>query len=202
MEGGEKLSLEQIRAFLTTSQDVQFEGKGRREIYGFIGQVLRYHDYERVGRRSKGLLKQYLAKMTGMSRAQLTRLIGTYQQGLPVEPCLYRREKFTAQYTAADIELLAQTDEAHESMSGPATQKILYREFYEFGNKKYERLANISSAHLYRLRKTRTYRNRFMSYQPTRPVQITIGERRRPDPQGLPGYIRIDTVHQGDLDGQ
>ena len=202
MEGGEKLSLEQIRAFLTTSQDVKFEGKGRKEIYGFIGQVLRHHDYERLRRRSKGLLKQYLSKMTGMSRAQLTRLIGTYQQGLPVEPRTYRREKFTVQYAPADIELLAQTDEAHESMSGPATQKILYREYYEFGNKKYERLANISSAHLYRLRKTRTYRNRFMSYQPTRPVQIAIGERRRPDPQGQPGYIRIDTVHQGDLDGQ
>ena len=28
-----------------------------------------------------------------------------------------------------------------------------------------------------------------------------IGERRRPEPNGKPGYIRIDTVHQGDLDG-
>jgi hypothetical protein len=26
-------------------------------------------------------------------------------------------------------------------------------------------------------------------------------ERRRPDPQGQPGYLRVDTVHQGDLDG-
>ena len=202
MDGGEKLSLEQIRAFLETSQDVKFEGRGRKESYGFVGQVLRHHDYERLGRRSKGLLKRYLAKMTGMSRAQVTRLIGIYQEGLPVEPRPYRREKFAALYTPADIELLAQTDEAHERMSGPATRKILYREFYEFGNEKYERLANISSAHLYRLRKTRTYRNRFVSYQPTRPVQIAIGERRRPDPQGQPGYIRIDTVHQGDLDGQ
>ena len=202
MDGGEKLSLEQIRAFLETSQDVKFEGRGRKESYGFVGQVLRHDDYERLGRRSKGLLKRYLAKMTGMSRAQVTRLIGIYQEGLPVEPRPYRREKFAALYTPADIELLAQTDEAHERMSGPATRKILYREFYEFGNEKYERLANISSAHLYRLRKTRTYRNRFVSYQPTRPVQIAIGERRRPDPQGQPGYIRIDTVHQGDLDGQ
>jgi hypothetical protein len=30
---------------------------------------------------------------------------------------------------------------------------------------------------------------------------VTIGERRKPDPQGRPGYLRIDTVHQGDQDG-
>ena len=28
-----------------------------------------------------------------------------------------------------------------------------------------------------------------------------IGIRKAPAPQGLPGYIRIDTVHLGDLDG-
>ena len=31
---------------------------------------------------------------------------------------------------------------------------------------------------------------------------MKIGERRKPDPKGKPGMIRIDTVHQGDLDGQ
>ena len=32
-------------------------------------------------------------------------------------------------------------------------------------------------------------------------MQITIGERRRPQPFGQPGHVRVDTVHQGDLDG-
>ena len=36
---------------------------------------------------------------------------------------------------------------------------------------------------------------------PTRPVHIAIGERRRPQPFGQPGYLRVDSVHQGDLDG-
>ena len=36
---------------------------------------------------------------------------------------------------------------------------------------------------------------------PMRPVQVAIGERRRPQPFGQPGYVRVDTVHQGDLDG-
>ena len=56
-------------------------------------------------------------------------------------------------------------------------------------------------AHIYNLRKSRAYREKRISYQKTRPVQVAIGERRRPDPQGRPGYLRIDTVHQGDLEG-
>src|SRR5438874_4305895 len=54
---------------------------------------------------------------------------------------------------------------------------------------------------MYRLRKSRTYRKRRVAYQPTRPTQVAIGERRRPEPDGRPGYLRLDTVHQGDLDG-
>ena len=40
-----------------------------------------------------------------------------------------------------------------------------------------------------------------MVFHETRPTPISIGERRRPEPEGRPGYLRIDTVHQGDLDG-
>jgi hypothetical protein len=63
-------------------------------------------------------------------------------------------------------------------------------------------LAGISVAHLYRLRNSEGYRKRNASYQPTRPTPIPIGERRKPQPQGCPGYLRIDTVHQGDQDGR
>jgi len=34
-----------------------------------------------------------------------------------------------------------------------------------------------------------------------KPTPISIAERRRPDPQGQPGYLRVDTVHQGDQKG-
>src|SRR5690606_33640470 len=30
---------------------------------------------------------------------------------------------------------------------------------------------------------------------------VSIGERKRPDPQGQPGFLRVDTVHQGDREG-
>ena len=134
-----------------------------------MNQTLRQQDYGRLKREGKGLVRRYVAKMTGLSRAQVARLIRCYQQGGEVKPRAYRRHRFPQRYTRADIELLAAVDEAHETLSGPATQKILQREWHEFHDARYERLARLSVAQLYRLRKSRTYRQRRVAYQPTRP---------------------------------
>jgi hypothetical protein len=77
----------------------------------------------------------------------------------------------------------------------------LEREYSEYGQAAYQRVAGISVAQIYRFRNSAAYRKRNGSYQPTRPTPIRIGERRKPRPQGRPGYLRIDTVHQGDRDG-
>jgi transposase InsO family protein len=195
------LSLEEIRAFLKGNQGVRFEGQQREEIYAWVDQALRQQDYRGLGRTGRGLVRQYLGKMTGLSRAQVTRLITPYLRGEEVQSKAYRRRRFPSVYTPADAELLASVDEAHETLSGPATQKVLQREFHDFGDRRYQRLARISVAQLYRLRQSRRYRQRRVRYAKTRPVQVAIGERRRPDPQGRPGYLRVDTVHQGDQDG-
>ena len=100
------------------------------------------------------------------------------------------------------MDLLAYVDKAHGNLSGPATRRILEREYGEYGQAAYQRLSAISVAHLYRLRNSAAYRKRNTSYQPTRPTPIPIGERRKPQPHGSPGYLRIDTVHQGDQDGR
>ena len=201
MKNGERLSLEQIRAFLEASEEFRFEASKRKETYDWVTRTLVEHGYSEQSREAKGLLRQYIGKMTGLSRAQVTRLIGRYHESGMVQERGYRRNRFVRRYTPADIELLAGVDEAHETLSGPATQKILYREFYDYGDERYQRLSTISVPHIYNLRKSRVYRDRRICYQKTRPVQVSIGERRRPDPQGRPGYLRIDTVHQGDLDG-
>jgi hypothetical protein len=96
---------------------------------------------------------------------------------------------------------LAYVDQAHGVLSGPATQRILEREHAEFGQAVYQRLASISVAQIYRFRSTAVYRKHNTAYQPTRPTPVNIGERRKPAPQGRPGYLRLDTVHQGDRDG-
>jgi len=201
MEAGEKVSLEQIRAFLEGSDGVEFEAKNRKELYGWVNEVLRGHDYERLPRAARGLVRRYLAKMTGLSRAQATRLIGRYLAGSEVRARVYRRHRFPSRYTRADIELLAEVDEAHETLSGPATQKVLHRAFHDFQDTRFKRLAAISGAHIYNLRRTRTYRQRHNCYQATKPTPVAIGERRAPRPESRAGYLRVDTVHQGDQEG-
>lgn len=201
MEDGEKLSLEQIRAWLEAQGELEFQAQDRAEMYGWVDRTLRQQDYGHLNRAGKGLVRRYVARMTGRSRAQTARLIGVYQQGQEVKPCAYRRHRFARRYTPADIELLAEVDTAHETLSGPATQKILHRAYHDFGDSRFKRLADLSVAQLYRLRKSRAYRAQRVVYQHTRPTQIAIGERRKPAPENRPGYVRVDTVHQGDHDG-
>lgn len=165
------MSLEQIRAFLEASDEVAFEACDRDQVYGWVERTLREQNWNELKRSSRGLVRRYLAKMTGLSRAQVTRVIRLYASDERVKPKPYRRHRFLAKYTRADIELLADVDGAHERLSGPATQKILYREFHEFGDPSFERLSRLSSAQLYRLRRSQTYRQRRIAISPPVPRQ-------------------------------
>jgi transposase InsO family protein len=202
MDDSEAGSLEQIRAFLAGSGEVRFAGQRREEVYGWVEKTLVLHQYASLNRPGKGLVRLYIARMTGLSRAQATRLIAAYRSSGRVKAAVYQRTKFAPGYTAADVDLLAYVDKAHGNLSGPATRRILEREFSEYGQSVYQKLSTISLAHLYRLRNSAAYRKRNTSYQPTRPTPIPIGQRRKPQPRGLPGFLRIDTVHQGDQGGR
>jgi len=198
MDDSEATSLGQIRAFLAGSGEVRFAGQRREEVYAWTERTLVRHQYASLGRREKGLVRRYVARMTGLSRAQVARLIAGYADTGHVKAAPYRRRRFPARYTKSDVELLAYVDKSHGNLSGPATKRILER---EYGQSVYQRLSGISVAQLYRFRNSENYRKKNISYQPTRPTPIPIGERRKPRPQGRPGYLRIDTVHQGDQDG-
>jgi len=143
----------------------------------------------------------YISKVTGLSLPQASRLIRKYRETGRVEPEVYQRRQFPRKYTAEDVALLAVVDRAHARLSGPATRCILQREYEEFDKPEYAHLAEISVAHLYNLRNSVGYRRQAAVFEPTRPSGSTIGERRRPEPHGRPGYLRVDTVHQGDWDG-
>jgi transposase InsO family protein len=196
----EKLSLQEIEQFLLAATEVRFEASQREEVYAWVERLLCQQEYARQGRRARGLLRRYVGKMTGLSRAQVTRLVGGYLATGQVRMKTSHRHRFPTRYTRADIELLAQVDEAHETLSGPATRRILEREFRQYGKPEIERLAAISNGHLYNLRRSPRYRQRLKNYHKTRPSPVTIGERRCPDPGGRPGYLRVDTVHQGDAE--
>jgi hypothetical protein len=201
MDDSEATSLEQIRAFLAGAGEVRFAGQSRAEVYGWTERILVRFGYAELGKRDKGLVRRYIERMTGLSCSQVTRLIASYTASGRVQVATYQRRKFPARYTKADVELLAYVDRGHGNLSGPATKRILEREYHEYGQAAFSRLAQISVAHIYRFRNSEAYRKRNASYQPTRPTPIPIGERRKPRPEGLPGYLRVDTVHQGDGDG-
>jgi transposase InsO family protein len=196
----EKLGPDQIQAFLLVSADIRFQAESREQVYSWMERVLRQQRYHQQGRADRGLLRRYLEKMTGLSRAQVTRLIARYRDQASVQPASYKRHRFPQRYTRADVDLLAAVDEAHETLSGPATRRILQREYQQYGKPEYQRLASISVAHLYNLRRHQRYRERRLNYTKTRPAAVNIAERRRPEPQGRPGFLRVDTVHQGDRD--
>ena len=201
MWNAESLSQEQIREFLQSSEAIEFAGCGRDEKYGFVGRVLGAHGYGGLSKPERGLVRAYVRKVTGLSAAQTTRLIRAFRDHGEVRAAPYERHQFPRRYTPADIALLAEVDRAHERLSGPATRRILEREYQQYGKTEYQRLAAISVAHLYNLRASARYRNQAAVFEPTRPTAIAIGERRRPEPRGRPGFVRVDTVHQGDCDG-
>jgi transposase InsO family protein len=201
MQHAEKLSSEQISEFLKASQGIEFTGQSRAEVYGWTERILVAQEYARQGKKQRGVVRAYLSKVTGLSLPQITRLIRSYVQTGKVESKPGRRRKFPCKYTEQDVALLAGVDRAHQRLSGPATRLILAREYREFGQQAFARLAGISASHLYNLRKSQQYRKQAADFTSTRPSGVRIGERRRPDPRGRPGFLRVDTVHQGDWEG-
>jgi hypothetical protein len=192
-------TLEQVKEFVAGSQAVQFRGLNTSEKYQWLEGVLKRFRYPKLKKEGKGLIKSYLLKVSGYSRAQLTRLIGVYQKSGKIQMAEYQRHRFPQRYTAADVALLARTDELHGWLSGPATKKILERENEVYKHSEYANIARISVAQIYNLRHSRRYGGK--RYTHTQPAVSNIGERVKPQSQGQPGYIRIDTVHQGDRDG-
>ena len=193
-----------MRAFLAGTQRVAFEVAGdKRSRYDWLRRTLVRFDYLRCNKADKGTLMGYLMKVSGYSRAQVKRLIKQYRETGELTPRQCTARGFARRYTQADIRLLAAMDERHNTPNGLTLKKLCERAYSVFGQAEYERLAGTSVSHLYNLRQSQTYRRqRHTVDNKTRPVVREIGVRRQPQPDGQPGYIRIDTVHQGDWDGE
>jgi hypothetical protein len=202
LEDPRSMSCAELEAFLDASAPLAFTGHSRDETYAWIEKTLRRYVYVTRPRPEKGLLRRYLLKISGFSPAQLTRLIAQFRRTGHVRIAPYRRHRFPIRFSRQDRLLLADVDEAHDRLSAPATIAILRREVRLFGHHEFARLSQISPAHLYRLRHDVTYRSATTFIAKTHPATSRYGERRCPEPHGRPGYLRVDTVHQGDRDGQ
>lgn len=201
MNDSEVKELKQVREFLNGSVSVKFNVLDKGEAYAWIAGALKRFDYYRLLKKNKGEVRAYLTRVTDYSRAHLNRLIAQYKKKRWIGGRRKARNSFTILYTREDILLLAETDECHQTLSGSATKKLFERGYDFFKDSRYERLASISVAHIYNLRKNHLYRDKRRHFTKTQRTVVAIGERRKPSPNGQPGYLRIDTVHQGDLDG-
>ena len=200
-------TIEQIEQFLSASTLVAFsKHAGDIERYEHITRVLKRFDYPQRNKRERGVLLRYLRHTSGYSRPQITRLVAQWRSNRLAAAPLAKRycapaAPFARKYTPADVSLLVQMDKAHEDVCGPAVVHLLKRAFKVYGDARYERLAGLSSSHLYNLRKSAGYQRQRASFTKTRPACNPIGVRKAPRAAGRAGFIRVDSVHQGDLDG-
>ena len=204
-------TIAQLEDFLKGSTQVEFSASGESgsddmQRYEHISRVLARFDYLQRSKRERGVVLAYLRHTSGFSRAQLTRLVARWGDNRVAQVPLAKRyaapaAPFARKYIVSDVQLLVEMDRAHEDVCGSAIVHLLHRAFHTYGDTRYERLAELSVSHLYNLRHSTGYQAQRVSFVKTRPVCNPIGIRKAPRPSGRAGFIRIDTVHQGDLDG-
>lgn len=202
MSNLERLTLAEMEEFVATSRQVAWSAVEPGSGYKLIEGVLKAQQYRRLNKGQRGVVRRFLAKITALSRAQLTRLIRRWMDTRRIERKPARRPNFRRRYTDTDIASLAEVDAAHEDLSGPAVRHLCQRAWTVYGEEKFQRLAGISASHIYNLRRSMAYRKIRVRVEPTKGSKVSIGERRQPDPKGRPGYLRVDTVHQGQHDGK
>ena len=204
-------TIEQLEEFLGATPEVVFaaSGAGRaaeNQRYEHISHVLTRFDYPRRNKHERGVVLAYLRRTSGYGRAQVNRLVARWAENRVAQHPLLKRYRapaapFARKYTAADLGLLVEMDRANEDACGAAIAHLLQRAYTVYGDARYERLADLSVSHLYNLRKRPDYQASRVSFVKTRAVCNPIGLRKAPSPNGRAGFVRIDTVHQGDLDG-
>ena len=209
MDEAKLRTIAQLQEFLDAPQEIKFTGApgdSDHQRHEHISRVLKRLAYPGLGKGERGVVLAYLRRTSGYSRSQITRLVGRWESNRLAPVPLAKRYcrpaiPFARKYTAGDVELLVEMDRANEDVCGPAIVHLLRRAFCVYGDQRYERLSKVSVSHLYNLRKTRGYRVLRTHFTKTRAVCNPIGVRKAPRPNGRAGWVRIDSVHQGDLDG-
>lgn len=202
MQDSHLMSIAQIKEFLKVDKYIKFKVPNKKDKYIWINDTLTKFRYFRLKKKDRGIVRQYIINITGISKAQLDRLIKKKKRFGVVFLSSTKKNTFPVKYDPQDISLLVKTDNSHKRLSGPATKVILEREYKTFNKQEYSNICNISSSHIYNLRSTRQYVSNSLTIEKTKHTSIPIGQRKKPDNQGIPGFLRVDTVHQGDLEGE
>ena len=194
------VSIAQLGEFSELSKAGAFSRRNREEAYEWIGVTLGKFRYLSESKKNRSVVKGYVRGMTGYSDTQIDRLIRRKKETGYVIARTRTQPSFPRVYTVEDVALVAEVDNAEGRRTGAALKKTLSDMYTTYGDKRFERLARISVSHLYNLRGTRVYESRSLTYTKTQTVSVNIGVRTKPQPYGKPGYLRVDSVHQGDLE--
>lgn len=189
-------SISQLREFVKGSIKFEVKLESIEAKYKFISKTVKKFKYSKLSRGDKHVVRLYLKKLTGYKKAQLNRLIKKAIEG-KLERTKYVRHNPHKIYTSADIKLLERTDALHRRLNRFATKEILRREAEIFGHQSYEHISQVSPSHIDNLRKTDHYRDFWVNG--TKAREVGIGKTKEPEPNGKPGSVRVDTVHQRDV---
>jgi hypothetical protein len=195
-------SVAQLDELVKFTRQANFKNNESKEVvYKWISDTLGKFRYFSEKKKNKNIIKTYIKTMTGYSDSQVDVLIKRKK----ITSCIVLKKRtqnsFERFYTVEDIGLLADVNDLYQGQNGAALKKVLQDMYVKYCDNRFERLSKISVSHLYNLKRTRIFQSKSLMYTKTQAVSVPIGERRKPDPEGKPGYIRVDTVHQGDMDG-
>lgn len=200
MEDNHLLSVAQLEELVKFGKCVKFNSSNKKETYEWIGRTLGKFRYFSESKKNRGIIKNYIITMTGYSEGQTDKLIAMKKKFGRVFVRERTQHTFPKKFDSSDVVLLAESSAALSHPNGRAVKQMMHDMYHMYGDNRFERLKRISVSHFYNLRKTNIFQSRMLEYQKTRPVKINIGIRKKPTPFGKPGYLRVDSVHQGDLD--
>jgi len=198
-------SIGDMENFLQANNKIEISIESKKDKYNYISKTLIKFKYQIERKKNKTIIKKFLIKITGYSFKQMKRLIQKQKAGkllISLKLAQSNRKRFIKKYYPSDIALLIKTDSVHRCVNGNATKTIMEREFDIFNKIEYKNISEISVSHLYNIRnKSRQYQtSEALFYTKTQATPVNIGERRKPQPDGKCGYLRVDSVHQGDRD--
>lgn len=204
MKNNNLTTVEDLETFLQGNTSVSIKIKSREERYAFIQNTLIRFQYLQLKKKDRGTVKRYIQKLTHYEERQLKRLIKKWKRDGLRYVKGRARGAAKPKYGPRDIQLLINTDIAQEARSALATKETLKREYFVFGKTEYQNIAGISTGHIYNIRqhKQQYLSSEAIHYTKTQPASVAIGIRQKPEPYGKAGFIRVDSVHQGDQEGE
>ena len=194
-------TIAELKKFLQSAHQISFKRRSQNEAYEWIKKILKRFEYFRLKKLEKGVVQDYIKHMTRYSQSQITRLIAVFFETEDIRPLKGVRNRFPTIYSKKELEVLAKTDELHgfpNAASLKYTLTSMAKQDLNFKN-----IAGVCVAHVYNLRKSARYHRLTRHFQKTKSSLCgqKLGLRQKPEPRNRPGFVRVDTVHQGDKNG-